>query len=119
MAGKRLSTLVEHTRKLPKRLVKQRHKAAPPEEGEEAARRGPDADDLLPPRPARVRHAGGEQGIATPTVLTLYQMGEPVGRATVGKGAVDITPEVPVSRSNLAVAFEQDNALPAQKAVEP
>jgi len=59
----------------------------------------------------------GDQGIATPTVVTLYHAGDPVGRGLVTQGAVDITPEVPVGRDNLATAFEQDLALPAQKAV--
>jgi hypothetical protein len=44
-------------------------------------------------------------------------MGAAVGRGTVGKGVVDITPELPVGRSNLEVAFEQDKALPARKTV--
>ena len=67
----------------------------------------------------RVRVDIGEQGIATPTVVTLYHRGEAVGRGTVGKGAVEITPELPIGRDSLNVVFEQDRALPAQKAVEP
>jgi hypothetical protein len=59
----------------------------------------------------------GDQGIATPTVITLYHAGDPVGRGLVTQGAVDITPEVPVPRSNLTTAFEQDAALPAEKDV--
>jgi hypothetical protein len=71
------------------------------------------------PGPAfRVRVDIGEQGIATPTVVTLYHRGEAVGRGTVGKGAGESTPELPVGRDSLNVVFEQDKALPAQKAVE-
>jgi hypothetical protein len=61
----------------------------------------------------------GDQGIATPTVVTLYHRGEAVGRGTVGQGAIDIVPEVPIARDSLMTAFEQDKALPAQKAVAP
>jgi hypothetical protein len=50
--------------------------------------------------------------------VTLYHRGEAVGRGTVGKGAVEITPEVSIGRDSLTVAFEQDKALPAEKAVE-
>jgi hypothetical protein len=65
----------------------------------------------------KIRVDMGDQGIATPTVITLYHAGDPVGRGLVTQGAVDITPEVPVGRTNLTTAFEQDLALPAQKAV--
>ena len=58
----------------------------------------------------------GDQGIATPTVITLYHRGEAVGRALVGQGVVEISPEVPIGRDQLMTAFEQDKALPAQKA---
>ena len=60
-----------------------------------------------------------DQAIATPTVVTLYHRGEPVGRGIVGQGAIDIIPEVPIGRDSLMTAFEQDRALPAQKAVAP
>ena len=59
----------------------------------------------------------GDQGIATPTVITPYHAGDPVGPRARTQGSVDITPEVPIPRSNLTTAFEQDRALPAQKAV--
>jgi peptidase C25-like protein len=61
----------------------------------------------------------GDQGIATPTVVTLYHRGEAVGRGLVTQGAIDITPEIPIGRDSLQTAFEQDRALPAQKAVQP
>ena len=67
--------------------------------------------------PFKVHVDMGDQGIATPTVVTLYHDGEPVGRGLVTNGAVDILPEAPVTRSNLSTVFEQDRALPAQKAV--
>jgi hypothetical protein len=67
--------------------------------------------------PFRVHVDMGDQGIETPTVVTLYHQGNVVGRGVVTKGAVDITPEAPVGRSELVTAFEQDKALPAQKAV--
>jgi hypothetical protein len=67
----------------------------------------------------RVNVDTGDQGIATPTVVTLYHRGEAVGRGTVGQGAIDIVPEVPIARDSLMTAFEQDKALPAQKAVAP
>jgi hypothetical protein len=60
-----------------------------------------------------------DQGIATPTVVTLYYRGDAVGRGVVTQGAIDITPEVPIGRDQLMTAFEQDKALPAQKAVTP
>jgi Peptidase family C25/Propeptide_C25 len=60
-----------------------------------------------------------DQAVATPTVVTLYHRGEPVGRGIVGQGAIDIVPEVPIGRDSLMTAFEQDKALPAQKAVAP
>ena len=66
-----------------------------------------------------VRVDMGDQGIATPTVITLYHRGEAVGRALVGQGVVEIIPEVPIGRDQLMTAFEQDKALPAQKAVQP
>lgn len=66
----------------------------------------------------RVRVDIGEQGIATPTVITLYHRGAAIGRGVVGKGAVEITPEFAALQDNLTVAFEQDSALPARKAVE-
>jgi len=58
-----------------------------------------------------------DQGIATPTVVTLYHRGEAVGRGVVVQGAIDILPETPIGRDSLTTAFEQDKALPAQKAV--
>jgi peptidase C25-like protein len=58
-----------------------------------------------------------DQAIATPTVVTLYHRGEAVGRGLVGQGAIDIVPETPIGRDSLVTAFEQDKALPAQKAV--
>jgi hypothetical protein len=67
--------------------------------------------------PFRVHVDMGDQGIETPTVVTLYHQGNVVGRGVVTKGTVDITPEAPVGRSELVTAFEQDRALPAQKAV--
>ena len=67
----------------------------------------------------KVRVDMGDQGIATPTVITLYHRGEPVGRALAGQGVVEIIPEVPIGRDQLMTAFEQDKALPAQKAVQP
>ena len=72
-----------------------------------------------PGPPFKIHVDMADQGISTPTVVTLYHLGEPIGRGVVTQGAVDITPEAPASRSNLAVAFEQDSALPAQKAVSP
>jgi hypothetical protein len=67
----------------------------------------------------RVRVGIGDQGAATPTVVTLLQRGEPIGRGVVGQGGVvEITPEFAARQDNLAVAFDQDRALPAQKAVE-
>jgi hypothetical protein len=72
-----------------------------------------------PGPPFKIHVDMGDQGIETPTVITLYHQGEAVGRGLVTKGAVDITPEAPAGRSNLQVAFEQDRALPAQKAVTP
>ena len=77
----------------------------------------------IPVRPGgpgfKVRVDMGDQGIATPTVITLYHRGEAVGRALVGQGVVEIIPEVPIGRDQLMTAFEQDRALPAQKAVQP
>jgi hypothetical protein len=70
-----------------------------------------------PGPPFKIHVDMGDQGIATPTVVTLYHAGDPVGRGLVTQGAVDITPEVPVGRDNLTTVFEQDRALPAQKAV--
>jgi hypothetical protein len=58
-----------------------------------------------------------DQAISTPTVVTLYHRGEAVGRGIVGQGAIDIVPETPIGRDSLVTAFEQDKALPAQKAV--
>jgi peptidase C25-like protein len=69
--------------------------------------------------PFKIHVDMGDQGIDTPTVITLYHQGNVVGRGVVTQGAVDITPEAAASRSNLSVAFEQDRALPAQKAVSP
>jgi hypothetical protein len=69
--------------------------------------------------PFKIHVDMGDQGIATPTVVTLYHQGNVVGRGVVTQGAVDITPEAAVNRSNLSVAFEQDRALPAQKAISP
>jgi hypothetical protein len=59
----------------------------------------------------------GDQGVATPTVVTLYHRGEAVGRGLVTKGAIDIVPEGTIARDTLVTAFEQDRALPAEKAV--
>lgn len=67
----------------------------------------------------KVRVDIGDQGIATPTVVTLYHRGVAVGRGLVGQGVIEIIPEVPIGRDSLMTAFEQDKALPAQKAVEP
>ena len=61
----------------------------------------------------------GDQARPTPTVVTLYHNGAAVGRGVVVQGAVDITPEGAVGRTGLTTAFEQDAALPAQKAVAP
>jgi hypothetical protein len=58
-----------------------------------------------------------DQAISTPTVVTLYHRGEAVGRGIVGQGAIDIVPEMPIGRDSLVTAFEQDKALPTQKAV--
>ena len=58
-----------------------------------------------------------DQVISTPTVVTLYHRGEAVGRGLVGQGPIDIVPEMPIGRDSLVTAFEQDRALPAQKAV--
>jgi Peptidase family C25/Propeptide_C25 len=69
--------------------------------------------------PFKIHVDMGDQGISTPTVITLYHQGNVVGRGVVTQGAVDITPEAAVNRSNLSVAFEQDRALPAQKAISP
>ena len=67
----------------------------------------------------KVRVDMADQGTATPTVVTLYYRGEAVGRGVASQGALEITPEVPIGRDQLMTAFEQDKALPAQKAVQP
>jgi Peptidase family C25/Propeptide_C25 len=60
------------------------------------------------------------RGQAAPrgAVVTLFQRGTPIGRAVVGAGAVEITPEVAEGTDDLTVAIEQDGSPPAQKAVE-
>ena len=60
------------------------------------------------------------RGQAAPrgAVVTLFQRGTPIGRAIVGAGAVEITPEVAEGTDDLTVAIEQDGSPPAQKAVE-
>ena len=52
------------------------------------------------------------------TVVTLLRGGEAIGRGVVTNGSVEITPEVPGGSEGLSVAFEQDGALPDQKAVD-
>ena len=59
----------------------------------------------------------GDQG-GRPTVVTLLRHGEPIGRGLVTNGSVEITPEVAAGSDGLSVAFEQDGALPDQKAVD-
>jgi hypothetical protein len=59
----------------------------------------------------------GDQG-GKPTVVTLLRHGEPIGRGVVVNGAVEITPELAAGSDGLSVAFEQDGALPDQKAVD-
>jgi hypothetical protein len=145
-AAKRLSLLVKHTRELARRLVKERHKRTLGGErraqehllyhllGDPSAQAWVSTPvridiskinvELIPiptPDPGgpvfRVHVDMGDQGIATPTVVTLHHQGDPVGRGGVAQGAVDITPEVAVGRSSLTTVFEQDKALPAEKAI--
>jgi hypothetical protein len=53
------------------------------------------------------------------TVVTLFRNGQAIGRGAVGPGgSVEITPEIATPSDGLDVAFEQDGALPDEKAVD-
>ena len=71
-----------------------------------------------PGPPFRVLVNMGGQAAPRGAVVTLFQRGTPIGRAVVGAGAVEITPEVAEGTDDLSVAIEQDGSPPAQKAVE-
>jgi hypothetical protein len=66
----------------------------------------------------KVRVNMGEQG-KPGTVVTLTHNGEPVGRGIVnGPGNIEITPEVATPADGLKVEFDQDGALPDEKAID-
>ena len=53
------------------------------------------------------------------TVVTLTRNGEAIGRGIVGgAGIIEITPEIATDSDGLKVEFEQDGALPDEKAVD-
>jgi hypothetical protein len=53
------------------------------------------------------------------TVATLYRNGEAIGRGVLGGGSsMEITPEVAAGPDGLKVEFEQDGALPDEKAID-
>jgi hypothetical protein len=53
------------------------------------------------------------------TVVTLYRNSGAIGRGIVGAGgSVEITPEVATPSDGLKVEFEQDGALPDEKAID-
>ena len=66
----------------------------------------------------KVRVNMGDQG-KPGTVATLTRNGDPIGRGIVnGPGNIEITPEVATPSDGLKVEFEQDGALPDEKAVD-
>jgi hypothetical protein len=151
-AAKRLSLLVKHTRKLPGRLVKERHKRtlvrlAKSAERSSGRRPAPDSrrprrDDVLGVLPLtrgrrtrlnprgyarRMRtdlHPGGER--RAPEHCLYHLLGDPSAgawvstpvRIDISKINVELIPiPTPGPGGPVTTVFEQDEALPAEKAI--